>query len=228
MSDAPVKTVSLPVVDCWNSIGVRGDQSCPRLVAAVHCHNCNVFAEAAQTFLDRPIPEGYLAEMTSLLAQSATAGQAADSLSVLVFEIEGQTLAFDTRAVVEVTEPREIHKMAHRTGRVFAGIVNIHGQLELCASLSGLLQIVNDAAPEKSRSQDGRMLLVEHADQRWVFGVDRTHGVQRFAPSEVLAVPATALHDAASYVKNVLRWQERDVGYLDLNKAFGALAVTLR
>lgn len=218
----------LPVVACWNDIGVKGDQSCPKLAAVVHCHNCEVFAEAAQAFLDRPAPEGYLAEMTSLLAASATAVLAADSLSVVVFEIEGQTLAIDTRAVVEVTEPREVHKMAHRTGRVFAGIVNIHGQLELCASLQGLLQIVNADRPAKSRFHEARMLLVEHADQRWVFGVDRAHGVCRFARSDILGVPGTTHHDAASYVKNILRWEERAVGYLDLEKTFGALAVTLR
>jgi chemotaxis-related protein WspD len=228
MSATREKAVSLPLVDCWNSIGVRGDQSCPKLAAVVHCHNCEVFAHAAQAFLDRPVPEGYLTEMTSLFAVSAEAGPAADRLSVVVFEIEGQTFAIDTAAVVEVTEPRGIHKMAHRSGRVFSGIVNIHGQLELCASLQGLLQIARDESREKSRFQDSRMLLVEHAEQRWVFGVDRTHGVRRFAPADVLGVPATTLHDAASYVKSILRWEERDVGCLDLDKTFGALGVTLR
>lgn len=228
MSGTLLKTVSLPVADCWNSIGVRGDQSCPKLVPAVHCHNCNVFARAAQAFLDRPVPEGYLTEMTSLLAAGEGMGLTADSLSVVVFEIEDQTLAIDTTAVVEVTEPREIHKMAHRSGRVFSGIVNIHGQLELCASLQGLLQIAEHKQREKSHLRHSRMLLVEHADQRWVFGVDRTHGVRRFARADVQGVPATALHDAASYVKGILRWEERGVGYLDLDRTFGALGVTLR
>jgi chemotaxis signal transduction protein len=72
------------------------------------------------------------------------------------------------------------------------------------------------------------MLLVEYADQRWAFGIDRAHGVRRFAPSEVLGVPATTLHDAASYVKNILLWEQRGVGYLDIDKTFGALARTLR
>jgi chemotaxis-related protein WspD len=228
MNGAPNKTVSLPVVDCWNHIGVKGDQSCPKLTAVVHCHNCEVFSDAAQAFLDRPAPEGYVTEVTRLLANSEAALQTANSLSVVVFEVEDQTLAIDTSAVVEVTQPREIHRLAHRTGRVFSGIVNIHGQLELCASLQGLLQIVSNSPKAESRFQEARMLLVEHAEQRWVFGIDKVHGVRRFAPSEVFSVPSTTLHDAASYVKSVLRWEERGVGYLDLDKTFGALGVTLR
>jgi chemotaxis signal transduction protein len=72
------------------------------------------------------------------------------------------------------------------------------------------------------------MLLVEHRGERWVFGVNRTHGVRRFASVDVLSVPATARYDAASYVKSVLRWEDRGVGYLDLDKTFGALGLTLR
>jgi chemotaxis-related protein WspD len=166
--------------------------------------------------------------MAALLAAGEAFERPRDSLSVVVFELARQALAIDTAAVVEVTEPREIHRLAHRTGRVFSGIVNIHGQLELCASLQGLLQIGGEASPQAERSSDARMLLVEHGDQRWVFAVDRVHGVERFAPSDVLGVPSTTRHDAASYLNKVLRWAERGVGYLDLDRTFDALAVTLR
>ena len=57
--------------DCWNHIGVTGDQSCSELKKFVHCRNCPVFAAAARTFFDRPAPEGYLAGWSRWLTRSA-------------------------------------------------------------------------------------------------------------------------------------------------------------
>ena len=54
--------------DCWNKIGISGDQSCPELKTFIHCRNCPVFAAAARTFFDRAAPEGYLAEWSRWLA----------------------------------------------------------------------------------------------------------------------------------------------------------------
>ena len=60
--------------DCWNHIGVSGDQSCPELETFIHCRNCHVFAAAARTFFDRPAPEGYLAGWSRWLTGSAEQG----------------------------------------------------------------------------------------------------------------------------------------------------------
>src|SRR6188508_2304757 len=167
---------SEPVVDCWNSIGVKGDRSCPKLKDVTHCHNCAVFADAARVFLDRPAPAGYLAEATEAFARSSEL-KPADSLSVLVFEVGDQLLAIDTKAVVEVTSPRRAHRIGHRSGRIFSGIVNIHGQLEL---------------------------LVEHDGLRWSFEVGVVHGVHRFEAADQSPLPATSQHDVASYMQCVL------------------------
>jgi chemotaxis-related protein WspD len=217
--------LALPLVDCWNSIGVKGDRSCEKLREAIHCHNCAVFADAARTFLDRPAPPGYLNEITDALSRTADA-RARDSLSVVVFEIGDQLLAIDTHAVVEVTSPRAPHRVGHRTGRIFAGVVNIHGQLELCCSLGGLLQI--DAARVPSAGARARTLLVERDGFRWAFEVAAVHGVHRFEAEDVSLVPATSQQDATSYMRHVLRFGERNVGYLDLDKTFRALELSLR
>src|SRR6201999_4199810 len=115
-----------------------------------------------------------------------------------------QTLSIDTTAVVEVTVPRAVHRVPHRTSRVFSGLVNVHGQLELCASLRGLLQISSEPAKGADRA---RMLLVERSGERWVFDVDAVCGVHRFASSASSDVPATTAHDASSYVQSILRWE---------------------
>lgn len=226
MTEAALVLPLLPVLnDCWNSIGVRGDRSCPLLEENVHCQNCPTFATAAQALLDRPPPEGYVAELTSLL-NSASAPNQQDSLSALVFEIGGQLLAIDTKAVVEVTGPHPVHRVAHRSGRVFSGIVNIHGQLELAASLSGLLQI--SGATQAAERVAPRMVLMEHVGQRWVFAVDAAHGVRRFHPDHVLPPPSTTRHDVSAHVKQILCWDERRIGLLDLDKACLALERTLQ
>jgi chemotaxis-related protein WspD len=217
--------VSLPVVDCWNAIGVKGDRSCPKLQEVIHCHNCGVFADAARAFLDRPAPPGYLAEITQELSLEAQA-RVPQTVSVVVFEVGEQLLAIDTKAVVEVTTPRVPHRVGHRTGRVFSGLVNIHGQLELCCSLAGLLQI--DASKSAAKAGQARMLLVEHEGLRWSFEAAAVHGVQRFEAADISAAPATSQHDASSYVQQVLRFGERRAGHLDLVRTFQALEASLR
>src|SRR5258707_15888205 len=94
--------VALTVVDCWNSIGVKGDRSCPKLADVIHCHNCQVFADAARAFLDRPAPAGYLAEVTESFSGAAET-KPKEALSAVVFEVGDQLLAIDTKAVVEGT-----------------------------------------------------------------------------------------------------------------------------
>jgi chemotaxis-related protein WspD len=217
------ETIALPMVDCWNSIGVKGDRTCPRLREVIHCHNCDVFADAARAFLDRRAPAGYLAEVTDSFS-SANEGKPVQSLSAVVFEVGDQLLAIDTKAVVEVTSPRPAHRVGHRNGRIFSGIVNIHGQLELCCSLSGLLQIDSSGSARGS----ARMLLIEHQGLRWSFEVAAVHGVHRFEASEVSPVPATSQQDVASYMRSVLRFGERRAGHLDLEKTFRALESSLR
>ena len=217
--------LALPLVDCWNAIGVKGDRSCPKLRDAIHCHNCAVFADAARAFLDRAAPPGYLSEITETLAQ-ADVERPPRTLSAVVFAVGEQLLAIDTKAVVEVTSPRSAHRVGHRHGRVFSGIVNIHGQLELCASLHGLLQI--DALEGAAAKKSARMLLVEHAGLRWSFEVTAVHGVHRFEAADISSVPATSQQDAASYMHSVLRLGEQRVGYLDLPKTFQALENSLQ
>jgi chemotaxis-related protein WspD len=224
---------SLPVIidQCWNRIGVKGDQSCPELRQFVHCHNCTVFASAAQLFLDRPVledAEDDEARASSVLAHSHGVSDSQSSFSAVVCEVEQQLFAFETRAIVEVTEPRAVHRIGHRTSRVFLGIVNVHGQLELCASLRGLLQIGGGSAAPADPTLRQRMVLLELNGQRWVFPVDAVHGVHRFDRAQVFEIPATTRHDGSSLLKNVLTWNERRVGLLDLEKAISNLNKSLR
>src|SRR5437667_10341199 len=105
---------SLTVRDCWNLIGIAGDRSCPELERHIHCRNCPVFSKAARGFFDHPAPEGYLAEWGRLLAAPVTPAESED-LSVLIFRLGNEWLALRTRVVVEVTTPRPVHRIPHRS-----------------------------------------------------------------------------------------------------------------
>jgi chemotaxis-related protein WspD len=135
--------ISLPTralpVDCWNTIGVRGDRSCPELAKVVHCQNCPVFAAAGRRFLDAPFPPGYLEEWTQRLA-APVEDQAVNLESVLVFRIVDEWLALPVHVLVEVTTARPIHRVPYRAG-LLAGLVNIRGELYLCVHLAKLLGI---------------------------------------------------------------------------------------
>ena len=122
-----------PVANCWNHIGVWGDRSCPELLKVVHCHNCPVFAGAGRRFLDAPSPDGYAQEWAERLAPPIEEA-ATDLQSVLIFRLGEEWLALPAQVLLEVAGPRPIHRIPHRAG-LLAGLVNIRGELYLCARL---------------------------------------------------------------------------------------------
>src|SRR5262249_25231110 len=130
--------------DCWNTIGVHGDRSCPELTRVVHCQNCPVFAAAGRRFLDAPSPPGYLEEWTERLAAPVEKA-VGDLESVLTFHLGDEWLALPVRVLIEVTTPRPVHRVPYRAG-LLAGLVNIRGELHLCAHLARLLGIEQHAA----------------------------------------------------------------------------------
>ena len=80
-SDLPAKrSLGLPVPataafllselhDCWNTIGVAGDQSCARLKEIIHCRNCPNYSAAGVQLLDRALPADYQRGWTQHFAQ---------------------------------------------------------------------------------------------------------------------------------------------------------------
>ena len=67
--------VTTLVDDCWNRIGTRGDQSCPRLPEYARCLNCPVFEEGAAALLDRALSDADL-EAAALASHGRAAAYA--------------------------------------------------------------------------------------------------------------------------------------------------------
>jgi chemotaxis-related protein WspD len=209
--------------DCWNRIGVSGDRSCPELAEFIHCRNCPVYASAARAFFDRPAPEGYLAEWNEFLGGSqATFASDSQALSVLIFRLQHEWLALETRAVMEVTSIRPIHRIPHRTNQVVAGLVNIRGRLYLCASLHGLLGVATAADPS-GRGTIPRMIVIQHAHELWVVAADEVLGVQRVHRDQLRAVPSTLANASVNFSQAVFDRDGHSVGYLDPARVFAGL-----
>jgi chemotaxis-related protein WspD len=218
--------------DCWNRIGVSGDHSCPELNSFTHCRNCPVFTRAAGAFFDRPAPEGYLAEWSRWLAQGDDAnsssqarhetdddvGAHGDGISGLIFRLGEEWLAFRTQAVAEVTTPRPVHRIPHRSNQLFVGLINLQGQLQLCVSLHSLLGV--SAQPEPARLV---ILRDRERHESWAFLADEVSGVRRFPRSQWRGVPSTLVNPTVEFSQAVLSWKGQSIGFLDEHRVFAAL-----
>lgn len=216
--------VQAPPAQCWHKIGVWGDRSCPELAKVTHCHNCPVFAAAGRTFLDGPPPADYADEWTTRLAPPEDEG-ALDVLSVLAFRLADEWLAFPVGVMVEVTRPRQAHRVPHRGG-LLDGIVNIRGELHLCARLDLLLGINAGEAPTGDATR--RLLVVRVENEGWVFPVDEVDRVRRVSITDVIPTPPTLARAAARLTRGVFTRDGRSIGVLDEVRVFQALRERVR
>jgi chemotaxis-related protein WspD len=224
MSTAPVTPA--PLLDCWNRIGISGDRSCPELSTHIHCRNCPVFESGARSFFERPAPEGYLDEWARALDAEVKPPDA-DDISLLVFRLGVEWLALPTKTVVEVTEPRPVHLVPHRSNEVVTGLINLRGRLQLQVSLHGLLGVARDepprAQPARHTAAVPRLVVIQGDGQTWVFTSDEVLGIHRFSRGKVSAVPSTLANPANSFSEAVIDWEGKSVGLLDRQRLFAAL-----
>ncbi len=221
----PTTTLPPAIVDCWNRIGVRGDNSCPQLVIHVHCRNCPVYSTAAIQILDRERPIDEIENATRLFSAIKLDQQRADR-SLFVFRIGGEWLALPTGVLDEVADLRAIHSLPHRRSGIVLGLANVRGELLVCVSLAHLLgveAIVDVHASRQQRAVHRRLLVMRHASGRLAFPVDEVHGTQRFNETELQPVPTTVAKASASYSRAMLSWREHAVGLLDDELLFHSL-----
>jgi chemotaxis-related protein WspD len=201
--------------DCWNHIGVVGDQSCVKLPANVHCRNCEVYADAAQRNLQRPVDAHYQQEWASHFRAVSDGGAVKDS-SALVFRIGREWLALPTQVFDAVAPQARTHVLPHRSGGGLSGIVNIGGKLYPCMSLATLLGIDEQGAPPaRGRHIFARLLLLRWEDQSYALPVADLHGIVRYAASDVHAPAATINKGLSRYLSGVITEGELRIGCLD-------------
>jgi chemotaxis-related protein WspD len=210
-------------VDCWNTVGVQGDGSCPELAQFALCKYCPVYVTAAQSVLDRDPPAQYTATATAHFAKPRLVEQRSTE-SVVIFSLGVEWLALPTSAVSEIAHTRKIHSLPQRRGYI-EGVANVHGELVVCVSLGRMLGLLDPPGSDHKARPNGRarILVIQREDVRAVCPVDEVHGIHQFHPQQAQDVPATVGKSASTFTRKILPWRERSVGILNDQLLFIAL-----
>lgn len=204
-----------PLADCWNQIGVAGDQSCEKLPAVIHCRNCEVYAGAAQRNLQRPVTPLYREQWAAHLRQARAQRMAADS-AALVFRIGREWLALPAGLIESVAPEAPAHRLPHRSGGGLLGVVNIGGKLCPQVSLATLLGIDGQVAVEASgRHTFARLVIMQWEGQDYALPVADLHGIVRYAAATLTAPAATINKGLVRYLSGVLTEADLRIGVLD-------------
>ncbi|BAY32960.1 putative CheW protein [Nostoc carneum NIES-2107] len=214
--------------NCYNLIGIAGDRSCPELPNFIHCRNCPVYSNIGRQLLERTIPENYRHERTELFSQERADAKTltiAETLTVVIFRLQGEWLALSTQVFKESISPTLIHTLPHRSNQILRGLVNIRGELQLCISLTHLLNLETANTPTATLSPVvyPRMAVVEKAGSVWVFSVDELYGIQRFQQRELRDTPNSMTAATHHFTKGFFYWREKSLGYLDEELLFTTL-----
>jgi len=202
---------------------VWGGRSCPELDVHVHCRNCPVYSDAAAALLDRPVPSDFAIDQARHF-EAPKSKDEHETQSVVVFRIGPEWFALPTSVIAEVAEHRVIHSVPHRRAGIVLGVVNVRGELLVCASLARLLGLQAASEPAGSAGKrDGRLLVLRHDGVRVVLPADEVSGVQRFDAKELKEVPTTVSKAATAHSRAVLSWSGHVVGLLDEHLLFRTL-----
>ena len=181
--------------------------------------------QGALRLLDREPPPDYLREWTERIAAEKALAESGTT-SAVIFRIGGERLALPTVIFQEVAEQCPIHSLPHRRNAVVAGVVNVRGELLVCASLGALLE-VDTGRVEPARKSVPRLLVVNRDGNRLAFPVDEVHGVHRYLPHELRPVPDTLKKATATFTKGLLPWRDGTVACLDDELLFYSLDKSL-
>jgi chemotaxis-related protein WspD len=221
----PGGELDAPINDCWNRIGVEGNATCRELLKYIHCRNCPVYAEAGMQLLNRPLPPDYRQERAEHYAQQKAITRPA-RVSVVVFRLAAEWFALPTMAFQEVAEHRVMHSLPHRRQGLALGLVNVRGELIVCASVARLLGLKDseDLLGTRPGQRTSALLLITNwENHRLALPVEEIANVQRFHMEELQEPPATIAKSSRTFTHGVFVWRKRTIGLLDPQSLFTAL-----
>lgn len=210
---------------CWNTIGVRGDRSCPKLVELGHCRDCAIYSQAGRALLNREAPPEYLEEWASLLARDRETVNC-DEKSAQVFRLMSEWFALPAHCWLEVIEVRPVRHIPHRSNQVLLGLVSVRGEIQLCVSLADLMGVEKDEVPDggESRRASRRFCVVRKDNVSWVFPADEMHGLLAYNEKDLESVPSTVAKSFQKFTRGVLSVAGKKIGLLDETRLFDGLS----
>jgi chemotaxis-related protein WspD len=212
-----VKNVVKQHINCWKTTGVWGQEKprCPKLTQVIHCRNCEVFTQAGRNLLERDLPTESMQEWTRVLA-ARKEEESIGTLAVVIFRLAREWLALPAAIFAEVIPLAPTHTIPQRRNPVLLGIVNVHGEIQLCVSLQALLGIETD--PDQTQNHRRiyqRLMVINREAERWVFPVDEIHGIHRIHPHQLHNTPVTVSKSELAFTKGLFLWKDKYVAFLD-------------
>lgn len=205
--------------DCWNRIGIRGDRSCPLLVAHIHCRNCSVYSAAATRLLDRYS----LAQEHRVSVHSDALVTDVETRSTVVFRLGEEWLGLPTRCLVEVSPVQAIHSLPHQRSRALLGVANVRGALVACLSFVELLGLDPSVVPAGDSRTLPRMLIVSADGGPVVVPVDEVDGIHAIEARLLDSASEPAQNSNARFTRGVVQWKGRSLRLLDEDQLLSAV-----
>jgi len=225
------KNLNFDIDACWNRIGVWSQQKpavCDKLEHIGHCRNCPLYAKAGRTLLNRPLSEDYKNELSETYS-TPLASERSDTRKAFVFRAGGEWLALRSSLIQEVVDMGPIHSIPHKSSRIFRGIVNVRGKLELCVSIGGVLRIEPGKKGPVPVANPERLIVTAKAGQSVVFPVSEVLGPVQYKIDELKPLPITVSGSKAVYTKGIITIDDKfDVGLLDDKLLFRILTRNLQ
>lgn len=217
--------------DCWNQIGVwsRQTQKCDKLPKVVHCRNCEVYTNAGRQALDRRVPKEY-SELWLQNISNINLDNRKNFTSIVVFRLGMEWFGLPTMCFKSIENLSFIHSIPRYTNSLLLGVVNIRGAVQLCFSISSLLQLNSDNADKFGASKFNvykRLLVLTNSGQDFVFPVDEVGGIDRVDESVLEPIPAGLNKDYAELVKGKLDLPSRKTALLDATLLFAAFEAAI-
>lgn len=217
----------LDIDDCWNQIGVfsKGEKRCERLNELAHCLNCDQYTSTGRLLLGRPLPDDYRRELSDRMSHPF-AREAETTQSAFIFRVGDEWLSIKSTLIKEVVDMGPIHTIPHKSSRIFRGIVNIRGRLELCVSIGGVLRIEPGTRHQGTPAPE-RLIVAAKDGQSIVFPVSEVMGPMLYNPGVVRPLPITVSGSKAVYTKGILNLNDQEIGMLDDDMLFRILTRNL-
>jgi chemotaxis-related protein WspD len=223
-----MQTTELKIDDCWNRIGIwrSGKEKCPELDIVTHCRNCLVFSRTGRKLLRTPPPEGYRSECTKVLATKKEI-KSLNVKTAFVFRTGNDWLALPSHMIREVVNMGQIHSLPNITSKVLRGLVNIHGQLQICVSIGRVLGIEKRTKNEEELAPEyispERLVVVQQKNHLVAFPVSEVKGIIHYTTDMVKDPPVTVSGSKAVYTEGILQLEGKDIGLLKNKPLFKTL-----
>jgi len=207
---------------CSSIIGIKGDRSCAKLAEYHHCRHCPDFVDHARSFFDRPASVEYIHEWNDRLS-SVIKDEQKVTESYLVFRLCAEWFAIPVSVVREVAIDSPVHTIPLRSGPTFLGLINIRGELHLCASLHSMLKLEEAGGGHEAHGKQRHVIIIEKQEKTWAFKADEIKGIIRCDRTMEKNSPLNVGSESAACTSSVIQIGELTVARLDEALVFSNL-----